>query len=123
MFISPETGIPLLSIHWVSPEASVTTMSPADSAAVTGGLAACDDQDLLRLIHAEPRGSAARAQACEVLVTRYQSLVRSCARRYQGNPESADELMQVGYVGLMKAINRFDPEVGSSLAPYALACV
>jgi RNA polymerase sigma-B factor len=31
--------------------------------------------------------------------------------------------MQVGYVGLMKAINRFDPEVGTSLAPYALACV
>lgn len=82
-----------------------------------------DDQDLLRLIHAQPRGSAVRAEACEVLVVRYQSLVRSCARRYQGSPESADELMQVGYVGLMKAINRFDPEVGTSLAPYALACV
>jgi RNA polymerase sigma-B factor len=88
-----------------------------------GGLAELDDQDLLRLIHAEPPGSRARAEACEVLVVRYELLVSSCARRYQGTPESADELMQVGYVGLMKAINRFDPAVGTSLAPYALACV
>jgi RNA polymerase sigma-B factor len=84
-------------------------------------LAARPDQDLLRLIHDHDRRTA--AQACEVLVARYESLVRSCARRYLGSPESADELMQVGYVGLMKAINRFDPEVGTSLAPYALACV
>jgi RNA polymerase sigma-B factor len=87
------------------------------------GLAARSDQELLRLIHDEPRGSQARSAACETLVVRYESLVRSCARRYQGSPESADELMQVGYVGLMKAINRFDPDVGTSLAPYALACV
>lgn len=96
-----------------------TAAPPADPAA----LAAHGDQELLRLIHAQPRGSQARAEACEVLVVRYESLVRSCARRYQGSPESSDELMQVGYVGLMKAINRFDPEVGTSLAPYALACV
>jgi RNA polymerase sigma-B factor len=81
------------------------------------------DQDLLRLIHDQRRDSETAARACEVLVVRYESLVRSCARRYQGSPESADELMQVGYVGLMKAINRFDPEMGTSLAPYALACV
>jgi len=86
-------------------------------------LAELDDQDLLRLIHDEPAGSRTRAAACEVLVVRYELLVSSCARRYQGSPESTDELMQVGYVGLMKAINRFDPEMGTSLAPYALACV
>jgi RNA polymerase sigma-B factor len=86
-------------------------------------LAELDDQDLLRLIHGEPPQSRLRAQACEVLVIRYELLVISCARRYQGSPESADELMQVGYVGLMKAINRFDPGFGTSLAPYALACV
>jgi RNA polymerase sigma-B factor len=31
--------------------------------------------------------------------------------------------MQVGYVGLMKAINNFDPEVGDSLAAFAQPCV
>jgi DNA-directed RNA polymerase specialized sigma subunit len=81
-------------------------------------LAECSDHELLVLARSLPLDSRRRAAACEVLVTRYQSLVRSCARRYWGSPESADELMQVGYVGLMKAINRFDPEVGTSLAPY-----
>jgi RNA polymerase sigma-B factor len=103
------------------PDLAETDLAEPDLAET--GLAARSDQDLLRLIHDEPRGSQARGEACEVLVARYESLVRSCARRYQGSPESADELMQVGYVGLMKAINRFDPDVGISLAPYALACV
>jgi RNA polymerase sigma-B factor len=106
----------------------VTTMSLPDAASLPvaappADLAELDDQDLLRLIHDEPLDSRARAAACEVLVVRYELLVSSCARRYQGSPESADELMQVGYVGLMKAINRFDPDFGTSLAPYALACV
>jgi RNA polymerase sigma-B factor len=39
--------------------------------------------------------------------------------RYLSSPESADDLMQVGYLGLLKAINRFDAELGDSLAAYA----
>ena len=106
----------------------MTTMSlhdtaPLPVAAPPADLAELDDQDLLRLIHDEPASSRTRAAACEILVVRYELLVSSCARRYQGSPESTDELMQVGYVGLMKAINRFDPGFGTSLAPYALACV
>jgi RNA polymerase sigma-B factor len=94
-----------------------TTTAPA------GKLAEWADRELLVLVRSLPLASQRRSAACEVLVTRYQSLVRSCARKYMGSPESADELMQVGYVGLMKAINRFDPAVGMSLAPYATACV
>jgi RNA polymerase sigma-B factor len=81
------------------------------------------DTELLTLIHAHVRGSAVRDLACEVLVTRYQPLVRSCALRYRGSSEPQEELMQVGYVGLLKAINNFDPAVGTSLASYAQPCV
>ena len=98
------------------------TLSAAATPSVSE-LTCSDDRELLTLIRDQPRGSSLRAAACEILVSRYQSLVRSCARKYLGSPESADELMQVGYVGLMKAINRFDPEIGTSLGPYALACV
>lgn len=45
-----------------------------------------------------------RATAESLLV-----LVKSCVRPYQGSPESTEDLMQVGYVGLLKAINNFDP--------------
>jgi RNA polymerase sigma-B factor len=81
------------------------------------------DAELLTMIHALPRGSGTRDLACEVLVTRYQPLVRSCVLRYRGSTEPQEELMQVGYVGLLKAINNFDTSVGTSLASYAQPCV
>jgi RNA polymerase sigma-B factor len=77
------------------------------------------DQALVRLVRRLPRGSPERAAACEQLVARYQPLVRSCAQRYWQSPEPQEELIQVGYVGLLKAINNFDPAIGDSLAAYA----
>ena len=67
--------------------------------------------------------SQSRAAACELLVARHRNLVYSCVRRYRGGPEPAEDLMQVGYVGLMKAISRFDPALGGNLAAYAQACI
>jgi RNA polymerase sigma-B factor len=81
------------------------------------------DDELLGMIRSQPRGSAQRAAACEVLVNRYRTLVRSCANRYRRSPEAPEDLMQVGYVGLLKAINNFDPQVGRSLAAYAQPCI
>ncbi len=81
------------------------------------------DAQLAELVQSLPAGSAERDAACERLVARYQSLVRSCAQRYRHSPEPQEELMQVGYVGLMKAINNFNPSLGSSLSAYAQPCV
>ena len=81
------------------------------------------DNALLSKIRALPRDSELRAAVCEILVARYQKLVRSCVRQYRGSPEPAEDLMQVGYVGLLKAINNYDPEVGDSLSAYAQPCV
>jgi RNA polymerase sigma-B factor len=81
------------------------------------------DQELLRAIRSEPRGSRAHDVASEELVSRYEPLVRSCALRYRDSPESHEELMQVGYVGLLKAINNFDPDIGESLGAYAMPCI
>jgi RNA polymerase sigma-B factor len=81
------------------------------------------DHELARLVQTLPRDDPRREAACKQLVTRYQALVRSCAQRYRDSPEPFDELMQVGYVGLLKAINNFDTEVGESLPAYAQPCV
>jgi RNA polymerase sigma-B factor len=86
-------------------------------------LNALDDHELLRMVRTLPRGSDLRSCACETLIGRYQKLVRSCVRQYRGGPESAEELMQVGYVGLLKAINNFNPDIGGSLSAYAQPCV
>ena len=87
------------------------------------GLAGLEDRELLVMVRSLPLGDGLRAAACEVLVRRHRALVRACVRRYQRSPEPAEDLMQVGYVGLLKAINNFDPEVGGSLAAYAQPCV
>jgi RNA polymerase sigma-B factor len=81
------------------------------------------DNALLAKVRALPRDSELRAAACEILVDRYGKLVRSCVRQYRGSPEPTEDLMQVGYVGLLKAINNYNPEVGDSLSAYAQPCV
>src|SRR5262250_1869918 len=91
-------------------------VSPADGADM-------GDPELVKLVQSLPRDSDERNAACEELIGRYQSLVRSCAQRYRHSPESPEELMQVGYVGLLKAINNFDPAFGSNLASYAQPCI
>ena len=86
-------------------------------------LSRLDDTALLRIVRAEPMASPRRAAACELLVSRHRNLVRSCVARYKHSPEPAEDLTQVGYVGLLKAINNFDPDVGGSLAAYAQPCI
>jgi RNA polymerase sigma-B factor len=86
-------------------------------------LAGLGDRELLGMIRSLPGDSQSRAAACELLVARHRNLVYSCAQRYRRGAEPAEDLMQVGYVGLMKAISRFDPAVGGNLAAYAQACI
>jgi RNA polymerase sigma-B factor len=81
------------------------------------------DDELLSRLRALPRDSEQRAAACEILVERHEKLVRSCVRQYRGSPEPTEDLMQVGYVGLLKAINNYDPSIGNSLTAYAAPCV
>jgi RNA polymerase sigma-B factor len=101
----------------------MTTLATLTAALRPEELQARTDTELLTMLRSLPRGDALREQACEVLVTRYQPLVRSCVQRYRGCSEPQEDLMQVGYVGLLKAINNFDPAVGTSLASYAQPCV
>jgi RNA polymerase sigma-B factor len=76
--------------------------------------ATLDDRELLRRYH-EGGDSSAR----EALVQRHLPLVRSLARRYAGRGESLEDIEQVGAIGLIKAIDRFELEREVSLATYA----
>ena len=75
---------------------------------------AADDKILLRRYH-EDGDLAAR----EELIERYMSLVRSLARRYAYRGEQLDDLVQIGAIGLIKAIDRFDLDRGVELTTYA----
>ncbi len=57
--------------------------------------------------------------AREELITRYLPLVRSLARRFMSRGQPLEDLIQVGSIGLIKAIDRFDLERGVELSTYA----
>lgn len=81
------------------------------------------DNALLVRMRALPFDSPDRAAMCEILVERHAVLVQACVRPYRRSPEPAEDLMQVGFMGLLKAINNFNPEVGDSLVAYATPCI
>jgi RNA polymerase sigma-B factor len=56
----------------------------------------------------------------EELVTRFEPLARSVARRYHARGEPLEDLTQVAMVGLLKAIERFDPDRGYAFSSYAM---
>jgi RNA polymerase sigma-B factor len=98
-------------------------MTSAAATSTGVALAERDDRELLALIRSPDAGDVLRTTAREVIVSRYQSLVRGCVQRYRESPEPVEDLMQAGYVGLLKAINNFDPALGQNLAAYAQPCV
>ena len=86
-------------------------------------LAQLSDDELLARCRALPKDSQQHSAACELLVRRYEKLVRACVRQYSGSPEPVEDLTQVGYVGLLKAINNYDPAFGNGLRAYAVPCI
>jgi len=73
-----------------------------------------DDKLLLRRYHEQ-----GDLQAREQLIEQYMSLVRSLARRYSYRGEQLEDLVQIGAIGLIKAIDRFDINRGVELTTYA----
>src|SRR3954452_15645053 len=87
-----------------------------DQAACGGhGLMPRIDDKILRRKYHEEGDLAAR----EKLIEQYMSLVRSLARRYSYRGEQLEDLVQIGAIGLIKAIDRFDIERGVELTTYA----
>ena len=54
---------------------------------------------------------------------RYLPLARHVASRYRGGSEPYDDLQQVAALGLLKAIDRFEPARGTSFSTYAVPTI
>ena len=62
-------------------------------------------------------------EARDILIERNLRLVAHVAKKYQGTDYEQDDLLSVGTIGLIKAVNTFQPERGSRLATYAAKCI
>jgi RNA polymerase sigma-B factor len=67
----------------------------------------------------EPQRAALRAK----LVTGYLPVVQHIARRFAGRGEPVDDLEQAGTVGLLNAVDRFEPQRGIDFLSYAVPTI
>ncbi len=57
------------------------------------------------------------------LIVQYLPLVRLLCRKFANLGEPLEDLVQVGAIGLLKAIQKFDPDRGNSLAAFAVPVI
>lgn len=96
-------------------------MAPTKTATPTLRLDGAATGDLRQLFDRwqQDRDEGAR----EALVQRFMPLARNLARRYDRSSEPIEDLQQVAFVGLLKALNRFDPERGFSFPSFAVPTI
>jgi RNA polymerase sigma-B factor len=93
--------------------------------AQTSAMEAADQREqvaeaaLLELSRLTPEDPG-RARVREDVINTYAPLARKAALRFQRRGEEVDDLIQVAMIGLIKAVDRFDPERGIHFVHYAL---
>ncbi|MGW2302540.1 RNA polymerase sigma factor SigF [Streptomyces sp. NPDC001809] len=70
-----------------------------------------------------PEGSLEKAELRNQLVRMHLPLVEHLARRFRNRGEPLDDLTQVATIGLIKSVDRFDPERGVEFSTYATPTV
>lgn len=84
-------------------------MNTANALAYNGN----DPEDLVLRYLADPR-----PELKDMIVIEYATLVERIARRFAGIEPHAD-LVQIGYIGLLNALGKYDPEAGVKFPTYA----
>ena len=80
----------------------------------------------LRALHRRYKETADPAERDRIraqLVDAYHDFVYFLARKFQNRGEPLDDIVQVGYLGLIKAIERFDPDLGFEFTTFATLTV
>jgi RNA polymerase sporulation-specific sigma factor len=84
-------------------------------------LTADEELECLETMHGGDTQAAHEARG--TLIERNMRLVAHIARKYAGSGEDMEDLISIGTIGLIKAVNTFKPDKGSRLATYASRCI
>ena len=71
----------------------------------------------------ETGSEAERERAKETLIEHNLRLVAHIARKYQNVDEETEDMISIGTIGLIKAVNTYAPGKGTRLATYAARCI
>jgi RNA polymerase sigma-B factor len=77
------------------------------------------ERELIAVLASSTTGDDERRRARDEMVTLHLPLVQFLARRFRDRGEPLDDLVQVGTIGLIKAVDRFDPQRGVEFSTYA----
>lgn len=80
-----------------------------------------EESEYLKTMRGEDEEAAHRAR--QILIERNLRLVAHVAKKYMGSGEDMEDLISIGTIGLIKAVNTFKAEKGSRLATYAAKCI
>jgi RNA polymerase sigma-B factor len=108
----------MVGVESIDPDQSREAGDPGYLPSDVRAARALEDRRLLERYHR----SGDRA-AREQLVERFLPLARQLARRYQRGGEQLDDLVQVASLGLLKAIDRFDPERETAFSSFAVPTI
>jgi RNA polymerase sigma-B factor len=97
----------------------VKATPPGDAADGRRALLRAESDQLLFQRYARERSQLVR----EELIRRFMPLARSLALRYRRQTESLDDLVQVAGLGLVKAVDGFDPDRGKGFHAYAVPTI
>lgn len=82
-----------------------------------------DVPEMIRQLATLPAGSSERDCLREQIVRRCLPLAEHIARRYDGRDEPRDDLLQTARLGLLNAIERFDPANGNDFLSFAVPTI
>src|SRR6476646_2827012 len=105
----------------MAPEVASGTPEQSGARTVEQGLDGprAENARLFALLRDPEQSEATRAAARDGLVSLHLALVEHCARRFRNRGEPLEDLVQVGTIGLIKSIDRFDLERGFEFSTYA----
>ncbi|MCW2503573.1 MAG: polymerase sigma-B factor [Actinomycetia bacterium] len=89
----------------------------------SGGESTASAHELFDRLAAADRGTPVWQALRDELVHRHLPLVHFLVRRFRGRGEPLDDLVQVATIGLIKAVDRFDPQRGIEFSTYATPTV
>jgi len=104
-------------VYWLYHGIGVLASYITNSSVFPQPLSAEEEAELLA------RKMAGDEEARNILIERNLRLVAHIVKKFDGSGEDTEDLISIGTIGLIKAINTFDPQKNTRLATYAARCI
>jgi RNA polymerase sigma-B factor len=103
----------------------VASMTPSATPSPRSAAAEQDQRgiDLVAAMAALPESDPARARLRDEAIEAWLPMAKRLARRYAGRGEPLDDLLQTATIGLIKSVDRFDPDHGIGFLGYAIPTI